>query len=62
MFTNVLDLAQKSSASTMLAYIPNINKQQGLVLELLVMIAYNIYIIYINANGFKTGVLQCDSR
>ena len=42
----------------MITYIPNINQWQGLGLELLVMIPYNIYIIYINANKIKTGVLQ----
>ena len=42
----------------MITSIPNINQWQGLVLELLVMIPYNIYITYINANGVKTRVLH----
>ena len=37
----------------MTAYIPNINQWQVLGLEVLVMIQYNIYIIYINAMGSK---------
>ena len=42
----------------MISYIPNINQGQGLGLELHVTIPYNIYIIYINAIGVKTGVLH----
>ena len=39
----------------MITYIPNIDQGPGLGLELLVMIQYNIYIIYINAMGSKPG-------
>ena len=42
----------------MIAYIPNINQWQGLGFELHAMVPYNIYIIYISANGVKAGVLQ----
>ena len=44
----------------MIAYIPDIDQWQGLGLDLLVMIRYNIYIIYINAMGEKPGYYTID--
>ena len=48
----------------MITYIPNIDQWQHLGLELLVMIQYNIYILYINATGSKLGcynIRSCDN-
>ena len=42
---NVLDLAHEPYESTMITYTQNINQWQGLGLDLLAMIPYNIYIL-----------------
>ena len=48
----------------MITYIPNIDQWKNLGLEILVMIRYNIYILYINATRSKLGcynIRSCDN-